>query len=164
MTTEKLPSVYFNFLLCKMQTIRHFIGLLGELNQCVCVKHLEECLAQGKDHVQLLFIVIVKCMCALQPSTRLDAWAASVLPCAGDRVPPLSMHSQKETDSFHPGWCSRPYFLPGLSAHPCQSQPTGTPKSCGLHARDTELNALGPSPQGISMLLECQCWALDDLV
>lgn len=53
MTTEKLPSVYFNFLLCKMQTIRHFIGLLGELNQCVCVKHLEECLAQGKDHVQV---------------------------------------------------------------------------------------------------------------
>lgn len=51
MTLDKLTSVYFNFLFRKMETMRHFNGLLGESNHCRYIKHLEEYLAQGKGYV-----------------------------------------------------------------------------------------------------------------
>lgn len=52
-TLEKLTSVYFDFLLCKMGTIRHLLCWVVGRIKSLCVCKTQECTARGKSYVRV---------------------------------------------------------------------------------------------------------------
>lgn len=120
-TLDKLTSVYFDFLLCKMGTIRHLLYWVVGRIKSLCVCKTQECPAWGKSYVRvhysccplsLLLLLLLLNVCgrkesgggrgivpAAKRTSESPCWLSAAL-LSGLCCVALTMHSKKETQSI----------------------------------------------------------------